>query len=129
MAFQRHLFIDRLSRESEDQWVLILITVLAKTYYDLFKHFAGKLCVPIFIDSSSQSPVRCDNFSNWLIFCYLTRSRGIFERMFYTLISMHDRCSPIMKCTYIALFFFKESQILIAVRNLELNYFNTIILI
>ena len=67
--------------------------------------FAGKLCVPIFIVSSSQSPVRHDNYSNWY---YLTQPR--FAGMSKGLIFMHDRCSPITKCTYIALLILKRQQ-------------------
>ena len=53
------------------------VYTFGQTYYNfsekILQNSLWKLYVPIFISSSKQSPVGCDNHSNWLIFYYLTR--------------------------------------------------------
>ena len=72
-AFHRHLFIDELYegfgrsvRQTYDQIDYDLSIKLDKNH-------SGKLCLPIFIGSSSHGPVKQDSHSNCLIFYYLTR--------------------------------------------------------
>ena len=102
MAFKRHLFIDRLSQESEDQQV----RTCSWNQLRSFQNSAWKFYAPMLIGSSNQSPLRHDNYSDWLIFYYRPRHR--LEGKSLGQIFIHDRCSPIMKCAYIALLILKE---------------------
>ena len=76
----------------------------------------SKMCVPIFTAFSLQSPVRHDNYSNWVIFCYLTRPQ--IEEIYRTSFLCRMIAPKMQNVLMLTFLILKERAILIHESNI-----------